>query len=361
MFNGLWVEAKGEGAALLHKGGLEDACIQAKRLGLNALIVQVYREGKAWYPSTEADTAPYEHCLKIGFDPLTEALKLGQRFSLQIHAWLNVFNLGFNSEASVLKKLGPASLLADNFQTSVRTYSEAGSCPQMPQSQMDAPGLWLDPSSEEVRYCLTQVAKEISRNYPSLSGIHLDYIRYPYFLPLRPSSRIKCGPDFGYGAESLKRFAGNRTLDECFVCEDGAYQPASETLSLEWDRWRRTQVTETVKAIRAVLHTSQKLSVATLAWPERAYFCAFQNWRSWIQNELVDCACPMAYTADDEHFEYLAKQSACFQTEKSKVSMGIGAYLLSSKDQLERQMHIASDVGVGASVFSVRNLKRFGL
>jgi uncharacterized lipoprotein YddW (UPF0748 family) len=226
---------------------------------------------------------------------------------------------------------------------------------------MDAPGLWLDPSSEEVRYCLTRVVKEISCSYPTLSGIHLDYIRYPYFLPLRPSSRIRCGPDFGYSVESLKRFAGKRTIDECFVCEDGAYQPASETLSLEWDRWRRNQVTDTVKGMRAMLHTAQKLSVATLAWPERAYFCAFQNWRGWMQHELVDCVCPMAYTADDEHFEYLTRQSACFETDKSKISMGIGAYLLSAKEQLERQMRIASTAGVGASVFSVRNLKRFAL
>lgn len=354
----LWVEASGDGAALMEAGGLDAACRMARQLGLTDLLVQVFREGQAWYPSNIVGTAPHERTLKLGFDPLPLAIDCAKRHCLRLHAWFNVFNLAQHKSAKILASNGVGVLLSDNRQISLLEYPDTGIHPQQPIYEMDAPRLWLDPSHPLVQEYVQSVIAEFVKLYPNIRGIHLDYFRFPYFLPIRPSSRIRVGMDFGYGAATLKRFSGAKDTDALFENIDGALYPRTDEISLAWDRWRREQISQYLPNIRKILSAQQKLSVAVLAWPERAFFCAFQNWRAWAMQGLVDCICPMAYTADTEHFAQLAAQSKSFATSQCQVAMGIGAYLLPTAAELEQQIHVARSHGLGVALFSYRNLKR---
>jgi uncharacterized lipoprotein YddW (UPF0748 family) len=203
---------------------------------------------------------------------------------------------------------------------------------------------------------------ELLQAYPELSGVHLDFFRYPYLLPMKPSSRIRVGSEFGYGTDSLQRFAKECGIDDAFERDaHGALHPRSDEISLRWDSWRREQIERYLPGIRERLSAGQKLSVACLAWSDRAYLTSYQNWRRWLERGMLDVACLMAYSADDELFSYLVRQAAAFQSDRAALIAGIGAYLLRNVAQLQRQLEIAHECGAAGSVlFSYENVKRLG-
>ena len=59
------------------------------------------------------------------------------------------------------------------------------------------------------------------------------------------------------------------------------------------DDWRRAQVTGLVRRIREAARAKApdlELSAAVWAWPDRAYLSMFQDWRGWIDEELLEFA-----------------------------------------------------------------------
>jgi uncharacterized lipoprotein YddW (UPF0748 family) len=184
--------------------------------------------------------------------------------------------------------------------------------------------VWLDPAVPAVADTLAALAAEIATKYPSLDGIHLDYIRHPDVLPFVPGSRFGVGLDFGYGAASRARFER----------ETGVPAPSGAALENadRWDAWRRDRVTEVVTrvavAARAV-RPSIELSAAVWAYADRAYLAIFQDWRGWLDAKLLDFAVPMAYTTDDRLLRYLAA-SAVGGVGGDRVWLGLGAWLFAS-------------------------------
>src|SRR5215831_14799968 len=56
---GLWVLAEGTERALESPEKIAQLVERAKKLGATDLFVQVHRAGRAWFPSTHADDAPF--------------------------------------------------------------------------------------------------------------------------------------------------------------------------------------------------------------------------------------------------------------------------------------------------------------
>jgi uncharacterized lipoprotein YddW (UPF0748 family) len=75
----------------------------AKRLGLNALLVQVRPEGDALYRS---DLEPWSRFLTgvqgqpPGYDPLAVFLEEGARYGVSIHAWINPYRAATDASAA---------------------------------------------------------------------------------------------------------------------------------------------------------------------------------------------------------------------------------------------------------------------
>lgn len=359
---GLWLESLGPQPALADRAGLQEALSYAKSAGVTDVYLQVYREGRAWFPSEIAGQEHLSACLARGYEPLRQALETARQLGLRLHAWINVFNVGLNSAARILRDHGNGVLQSDNCGVRLDAYSEQGKPPDSRAEYftLDAPKLWLDPAAAEVKEYYNLLLQELFTAYPEFAGLHLDFFRYPYFLPMQPSSRITCGYEFGYGEESLRFFSQVTGSEDAFVRDEkGALRPADEGISLRWDRFRRNEIEGYLPRFRRLLPQGARLSVAALAWPERAFFTSFQNWRHWLSEDLADQICLMAYTADDELFAYLVKQACAFRGRKSTLLAGSGVYLHSGAEQLAGQIVAAEKAGAqGALIFSYENLRK---
>lgn len=360
---GIWVESIGSSPALSTVAGLNEIFQQAKAFSTTDLYLQVYREGRSWYQSCLAGQEFYQACFRSGFEPLEEAFALAAKHSIRLHAWLNTFNLGLNNSARFLIEAGGSSeLLTDNRGTRIDAYSDSGSSSAGDIFVLDAPKLWLDPASPRVRSYVRDVVSELIGRYPQFSGIHFDFFRYPYLLPMQPSSRIGVGFEFGYGESSLAAFRQECGIETGFHKDhSGALRPINDECSLAWDRWRRGRLDGYLEDTREIIGEDRALSVACLTWSDRAYHTAFQNWRKWLSTGMVNQACLMTYTSDDELFSYLVTQACAFQNPTASVIAGIGSYLLRDGFQLQNQMQCAKLAGArGEVLFSFENLKKKG-
>jgi uncharacterized lipoprotein YddW (UPF0748 family) len=358
------MESLGATPALASPETIATAIDFAKKAGISDLYLQVYREGRAWFPSKVAGQEFLEKARSPKFDPLTLAIDYAKKSGIRVHAWINAFNLGLNANAKILQDRGRDLLLTDNIGTRIDAFSDEGVPPDSRGEYfcLDAPKLWLDPSDSRVREYLRILVGELFAAYPELSGLHLDFFRYPYFLPMQPSSRIGCGFEFGYGEAARAAFERETTNSAAFI-EDkrGALRPKNQEVSLQWDQWRRRGIGDYLPLFRSVIGKKRVLSSAVLAWPERAYFTAYQNWRTWLAEEMLDDACLMAYTGDDELFSHLIRQACAFQKGRSSVVAGVGVYLLKDSEQLNRQKEIAKECGAkGEIIFSYENLRKLG-
>jgi len=199
--------------------------------------------------------------------------------------------------------------------------------PERVAVRMGTRAVWLDPAAPGVAERLVAVFAELVARYPSLDGLHLDYIRYPDVLPFSPGSRFQVGIDFGYGAASRARFEAETGL--------GAPGPDGGGNGDAWDDWRRGRVTDLVRRIGKAGRASRRdlqLSAAVSAYPERAYLSLFQDWRGWLDAGLVDFAVAMLYTRDDRLLRYEAG-AYTGGIGGERVWLGLGAWLFAGSPE----------------------------
>jgi uncharacterized lipoprotein YddW (UPF0748 family) len=352
---GLWVEAEGPNQTLDDLGRLEAMVRAAADAGIANLYLQVYRGGRSWYASDLADDEPYRRAIaRQRYDPLQFALGLAHSKGLRVHAWMNLFNLGKRREGPVQARLGPAAITRDNRGRSLLDYDF--SRPPGDEGKwvmLDTPGYWLDPGDSQVQAALTALVEELVSRYPTLDGVHFDYIRYPYGIPTVPGSRYSNGLDFGYGERSVARFQAE-TGFSAFAAKD------DPSVAQRWDDWRREQLGRFLRHVRGQLRRLKRdlaLSAALLAWPDRAYLSAYQDWRLWLEEGLLDQGIVMNYTRDGRLAHYLTRQAVAFRG-RSKLFVGLGAYaLLDQPDLLAQQIRDARQQGAdGVVLFSYDNL-----
>jgi len=352
---GLWVEAEGPNQTLDDLGRLEAMVRAAADAGIANLYLQVYRGGRSWYASDLADDEPYRRAIaRQRYDPLQFALGLAHSKGLRVHAWMNLFNLGKRREGPVQAHLGPAAITRDNRGRSLLDYDF--SRPPGDDGKwvmLDTPGYWLDPGDSQVQAALTALVEELVSRYPTLDGVHFDYIRYPYGIPTVPGSRYSNGLDFGYGERSVARFQAE-TGFSAFAAKD------DPSVAQRWDDWRREQLGRFLRHVRGQLRRLKRdlaLSAALLAWPDRAYLSAYQDWRLWLEEGLLDQGIVMNYTRDGRLAHYLTRQAVAFRG-RSKLFVGLGAYaLLDQPDLLAQQIRDARQQGAdGVVLFSYDNL-----
>lgn len=352
---GLWVEAEGPNQTLDDLGRLEAMVRTAADAGIANLYLQVYRGGRSWYASDLADDEPYRRAIaRQRYDPLQFALGLAHSKGLRVHAWMNLFNLGKRREGPVQARLGQAAFTRDNRGRSLLDYDF--SRPPGDEGKwvmLDTPGYWLDPGDSQVQAALTALVEELVSRYPTLDGVHFDYIRYPYGIPTVPGSRYSNGLDFGYGERSVARFQAE-TGFSAFAAKD------DPSVAQRWDDWRREQLGRFLRHVRGQIRRLKRdlaLSAALLAWPDRAYQSAYQDWRLWLEQGLLDQGIVMNYTRDGRLASHLTRQAVAFRG-RSKLFVGLGAYaLLDQPDLLAQQIRDARQQGAdGVVLFSYDNL-----
>ena len=323
-FRGIWVECEGSNSTLSSKDKITSMLDMVSRANFNAVIVQVYRGNRSWFDSSIADAAPFNKIkTKDGIDLMQFVIDEAHKRGLQVHAWVNIFRITRNLNAPMLKKLGREIVMMDNKGRSFLDYTNFSlSGNEAKHISLSDESLMLDPANDKVQKYQLAVIEEILTNYPKLDGIHLDFIRYPYTVPYSPGSRFTKTLQFGYTKEALEKFRKRTGLD-----------PRNMSLSTKntqaWDDYRREQVTRFVRSTYQLCKkTNPKLSVsaAVVCWADRAYLAAFQDWRGWLEDEIVDFVISMNYTKDRRFARHLSR-TAVHASDRRNGYVGLQAYM----------------------------------
>lgn len=281
--------------------------------GFNALFANLSWTASSDYPSQVS--APHPSLRqKDGTtrDLLRECLDACQKYGVQLHVWVVACNMGEHTPPAVKKR-----------------YQEAG------RTQLDKEGSqsdYLAPQIPENRKLLQDVVVEIARQYPEVSGIHLDYIRYPL-------GDYDCSPRARKDFEaSLGRAVSSWPAD---VLPGGA-------LRREYRQWCRQNVTDLVRAVRQALRAASPrtaLSAATYGWEEGAMESVAQDANQWVREGLIDFLCPMNYSGKpQEPAGWLAVQQ---QRVAGRVPIysGLANYMCESVEVLRQEIRDARALG----------------
>ena len=319
---GVWVTCFSEKKVLYSKKSAFELVKFCKKSKINEIYLQVYRGGKSYYDTSINDKVDYEGMLKIaGIDTIDVILKEAKRCNIKVFAWVNTLSIGKTRKVNIVEKFGDSILTKDQYlRSSMRTEDMNESDKYYLRDEQ----LFLEPGDPRVGEYMILIIDEIIARYPDLSGVHLDYVRYPYPVPFVPRSSFnRFGLTYGYGEENIKRFKENKGLDPLSM-------PDNNENSLIWDDWKRDQVTNLVeKLAKHIKNKSPKMliSCAAIPSPDTAFSAAFQDWPGWLENGTVDYVILMNYTKNNQLAKEITR-SALAHRGKGKVYIGIGNFLM---------------------------------
>jgi uncharacterized lipoprotein YddW (UPF0748 family) len=136
---------------------------QAKRMGMNAVFVQVRPTTDAFYPTPYAPWSEYltgAQGTSPGYDPLAFMVDQAHARNLELHAWFNPYRVSLQPDLAKLAPSNPARV----HPHWVRSYGGQ---------------LWFDPGIPALRRFLENSILDAVRRY-DIDGVHVDDYFYPY-------------------------------------------------------------------------------------------------------------------------------------------------------------------------------------
>ncbi|MCK9430454.1 MAG: family 10 glycosylhydrolase [Candidatus Omnitrophica bacterium] len=342
---GIWVSVFSSRDVLYAKDGVSNLIARCKKAKINEIYLQFFQSGNAYYDSKVCDRTKYDEMVKTtGVDCLDLLLREAQGNNIKVFAWINVLSLGKNSKADILKKYGNSVLTLDQYQVASKIESKI----ELDKYYLREDQIFLEPGDPRIEEYILTVVNEIINRYPLISGVHLDYIRYPSPVPFVPGSRFKkFGLTYGYGPKNVERFKDKTGLNPLDTLNN-------EDEYLAWDNWKRQQVTDLVRKISGLVKIKSAdlaVSCAVIPLTERAYTNAFQDWSSWLEEGIVDYVVLMSYTKDNQFIKEVVK-SGLGNRGKGKVYVGIGLFLMKNNlDLFFNQYRAVADLLPDGIVF----------
>ena len=143
----------------------------ARRLKLNALVLQVRPGADAIYPSklepwTEYLSGTQGVATAPNYDPLAEWIQLAHSEGLELHAWFNPYRARHNTGTSALA----ANHVSKTMPYAVKTYGNTQ---------------WMDPGESAASRHSHAVIDDVVRRY-DIDGVHIDDYFYPYPVKAPP-------------------------------------------------------------------------------------------------------------------------------------------------------------------------------
>jgi uncharacterized lipoprotein YddW (UPF0748 family) len=343
----VWVDAFHDGFKTPQQ--VDQLVAWARAANLNALFVQVRKRGDAYY-SRSFEPRAEDPDLMPGFDALQYLIFRAHQgpHPLQVHAWLATLpiwgvrdtpptapNHAFNLHGFTASPSDSWLMYRDDGQ------AWAGN---------DSGGMYyLDPGNPDAAAYTVEVYVNLLQNY-EVDGIHLDQVRYYEGDALH----------WGYNPTSVARFNAQ-------FGRDPESQPAPT--DPDWVAWRRDQVTELVRQIytRAkAIKPDVAVTAAVVTWgsgPVNAndwlrqppYAAVLQDWRSWLQQGILDYALPMDYYRESgdqaSWFDNWTRWQVTYAGRRNVV-LGLGSYL-NSGDGVIAQLTRARALGaLGVALYS---------
>ena len=288
---------------------LEDAAAS----GANAIILQVRQRGNSFYLNSLEPLAD-DTTWSGGFDPLQYLIERARPRGIEVHAWFTITPIWLSpipprDPQHVFNLHGPQAG-GDNMWMTVGSAGAVSSS-------------YVDPGHPGVTAHTADVILHVVKNY-DLDGIHLDYIRYPE--PINGSG------DNGYNPRALDRF--NR-----LALQSGR----PRATDARWTDFRRRQVTQFVRQVYLRVNEMKprvKVSGALITWgngplndaeyrQKDAYSSVFQDWRSWMEEGILDIAMPMNYFAEPRNGAFLDRWAEYEKDRQYRrmTVIGLGNYL----------------------------------
>lgn len=253
----------------------------ARAAKCNAIIVEVRKRGDAYYQGGIEPVAT--NVSPQTFDPLADLIQKGHTGSprIEVHAWVVAYNIWGSQNTPPAQPTHPYNL------------HPAWLTQKIDGTQWDGSNYLFDPAHPAVQRHTFDVCMDIISRY-NVDGLHLDYIRYP------DAGSSGGNQPWGYNPVSVARYKK--------LTSTTATPPATDPA---WLQWRRSQITALVRKIYLNTWATKpgvRLSAAlitygnppadlTLAsWQSReAYSRTLQDWRGWMEEGILDLACPMIY------------------------------------------------------------------
>ncbi len=257
---------------------------KAKQYGFNKIFLQIRYRADAMYITNKSDSLysnnePRSYMLKnSNFDPLQYAINMTKNTNIQIHAWMPIF------------VVTPHDLTKINDKHIYYTHSDwitmdkEGNIMKNDEHE----GAFLDPGIPEVQQYLLGILSDVVTNY-SVSGIQLDYIRYPDSI-------------YGYNSLALENF-----------------RKSNDTI---FDNWKQTQINTFVNKAYIQLkniNPELQISAAVFGNQEKAIKQFSQNWKTWVKNSYIDKVYVMAYDISNTSFEEIIKGIDDVKREKTTI------------------------------------------
>jgi uncharacterized lipoprotein YddW (UPF0748 family) len=307
----------------------------ARAGGFNTLLVQVRGRGDAYYRSSleprASELAPHPE-----FDPLGMTIAQARTAGLQVHAWVAInlvsssATLPSSRDHVVYKHpdwlMVPKALAVELRGVDARSPEYLGRLARWSRQHADdVEGLYVSPLHSAAAAHVAAVVRELVTEYP-LDGVHLDYVRFP-------------SEDFDYSRTALQEFkqsvqpdltaAEQQTLRVRESLDPLAY---TSFFPERWKAFRRSRLTALVMRVKTAvkeIRADAVVSAAVIPDAGEAYQSRLQDWRTWLDQSLIDVLCPMAYTADPKQFESQVALAQDYAGGRP-VWTGIGAYRLPS-------------------------------
>lgn len=287
--------------------------------GLNAVFANLLWAGIAHYPS---DLLPVDERVAAEGDQIAECLRWCKELGVELHVWKVNYNLA-NAPAEFV----------DEMRAEGRLQRHANG------SEV----LWLCPSDPRNFALERDSMLEVARKY-DVAGIHFDYIRYP-------------DGETCYCDGCRRRFS----QDAGAQVEEWPDDVLAGPLAGPYAQWRRDQITRLVRAVADEarrIRPGIMVSAAVFSWPGAINWVG-QDWKHWIDEELLDFVCPMNYTTSREELERMVIGEVNLVEGRIPLYIGIGEFIISETQDLVEQLESARRLGADGFVcFSYEHLGR---
>jgi uncharacterized lipoprotein YddW (UPF0748 family) len=215
----------------------------ARRLNLNAIVLQVRPAADAIYPSALEPWSEYLSGLQgvapqHAYDPLAEWIALAHENGIELHAWFNPFRARHSAARSALA----ANHISKKMPAVVKTYGDQ---------------LWIDPGEADAAAHTLAVITDVTRRY-DIDGVHIDDYFYPYPVkapaPVAPAVTTSPAPPLAVPVPSLADVA---PPDVEFPDEPSWLRYRAGGGKLARADWRRDNVNQLVQAMYRTVHAEK--------------------------------------------------------------------------------------------------------
>ncbi len=294
---------------------------RAADMGITDVFWQVRAKADAYYNS---NFEPAAQGWQQNIDPLQTAIDTAQSRGVKLHAWLNTMPIWRDSAQP-----SDPSHIWFNADPSFRVTDINGVTETVVGGQSSFTGntyARVNHVLPEVQTHLDNVVNDLATNY-EVDGIHLDYIRW-----LGPGGGQSEGfrPDWDYlphDPASHQLYFDETGLD----ASDGSSFAKREAYR-SWVQGRVTDLVERVGVTidAAELSEDRQIELSAAVWnnPTTARRDYLQDYRTWLQQDLLDLAIPMVYLSQSNRNLLDGFLNDIFSTPTNMdVSIGLGTYL----------------------------------